>query len=46
VFSLFDQVRIQLKLSDALHVGVDLISVEGLRPAMRQRIAPELVQVF
>ncbi len=45
-FSLFDQVRIQLELSNALHVGVDLIPVEELRPAMRERIARELVQMF
>jgi predicted nucleotidyltransferase len=45
-FSLFDQVRIQLELADALHVGVDLIPVEGLRPAMRARIVPEMVRVF
>ena len=45
-FSLFDQARVQAELADALHVGVDLIPVEGLRPAMRARIAPELIRVF
>ena len=45
-FSLFDQARIQNELADALHMDVDLLPLEGLRPRMRARLEAELVQVF
>jgi hypothetical protein len=45
-FSLFDQARIQNELADALHVDVDLLPLEGLRPRMRARLEAEMVQVF
>ena len=45
-FSLFDQARIQNALADALHVGVDLVALEGLRPGVRARVEAEMVRVF
>lgn len=45
-FSLFDQARIQSDLADALHVGVDLVPLEALKPNLRARIEAEMVRVF
>lgn len=45
-FSLFDQAGAMLELSDALHAKVDLVSRQGLRPRLRERIEVEMVRVF
>lgn len=44
--SLFDFIGLQLKLEDALHKKVDLITYKGLKPRLRQRILSEQVQIL
>jgi len=45
-FSLFDQARILGDLANALHAGVDLVTLEALKPGMRARVEAEMVRVF
>ena len=45
-FSLFDQARAMLELSDALGTKVDLVSRIGLRPRLRARVEGEMIRVF
>lgn len=45
-FSLFEHAGVHEQLSQFLGAKVDLVSRYGLRPRMRARIEPELVQVF
>lgn len=45
-FSLFDQAKVMLELSDELGTSIDLVSRNGLRPRLRARIENELVRVF
>lgn len=45
-FSLFDQAKVMLELSDELGMPVDLVSRRGLRPRLRTRIENEMVRVF
>lgn len=45
-FSLFDQARIQTEIADVLHVAVDLVPLEALKPKMRARVEAEMVRVF
>lgn len=45
-FTLFRQAGLQADLSDALGAKVDFVSRAGLRARVRDRIEPELVQVF
>lgn len=45
-FSLFTQAELSAELSDQFGTRVDLVALDGLRPAFRTRITPELVRVF
>jgi predicted nucleotidyltransferase len=45
-FSLFDQARLMLELSDGLGSRVDLVSHRGLRPRLKSRIEGEMVRIF
>lgn len=45
-FSLFDQAGAMLELSDALETTVDLVSRNGLRSRLRERVEGEMVQIF
>lgn len=45
-FDLFDQAGVYLDIKDALGRDVDLVSRKAMRPSFRERVAPELVQVF
>lgn len=45
-FSLFTQADLMEELSDAIGVKIDLIALDGLRPAFRQRVSGEMVRVF
>lgn len=45
-FDLFDQAGVYLDIKDALGREVDLVSRRAMRPAFKDRVAPELVQVF
>ena len=44
--SLFDFIGLQLKLEDALHKKVDLVTYKGLKPRLRERILSEQVQIL
>lgn len=44
--SLFDFVGLQLKLEDALHKKVDLVTYNGLKPRLRERILSEQVHIL
>lgn len=44
--SLFDFIRLQLKLEDALHKKVDLITYTGIKPRLRERILSEQVPIL
>jgi predicted nucleotidyltransferase len=45
-FSLFDQASLAVELSERLGARVDLVTRDGLHPALRPRIEPEAVRVF
>lgn len=45
-FSLFTQAELIEELSTEIGARVDLIALDGLRPAFRERVTPHLVQVF
>lgn len=45
-FSLFTQAELIEELSTEIGARVDLIALDGLRPAFRDRVAPQMVQVF
>ncbi len=45
-FSLFTQASLIEELSAAFGAKVDLIAMDGLRAPFRERVAPEMVQVF
>lgn len=45
-FSLLDQAKLQLGLSEALGRRVDLIERAALRPAMRARVESEMIRVY
>ena len=45
-FSLFTQADLMEELSGAIGAKVDLIALDGLRPAFRERATREMVQVF
>lgn len=44
--SLFDFVGLQLRLEDALHKKVDLVTFSGLKPRLRERILSEQVPII
>lgn len=44
--SLFDFIGLQLKLEDALHKKVDLVTYKGLKPRIRERILSEQIQIL
>lgn len=45
-FSLFTQADLSEELSDAIGTKVDLIAMDGLRPAFRERVTRDMVRVF
>lgn len=45
-FSLLDQARLQVDLSDTLRRTVDFIERRALRPSIRKRAETEMIQVF
>lgn len=45
-FSLFDQAGLAAELSERLGAAVDLVTREGLHPALRPQIEAEAVRVF
>jgi len=44
--SLYDFIGLQLKLEEALHKNVDLITFSGVKPRLRERILSEQVQIL
>lgn len=44
--SLFDFIGLQLQLEDALNKKVDLITYDGIKPRLRERILDEQVQIL
>ncbi len=44
--SLFDFIGLQLKLEDALHNKVDLITYTGIKPRLKERILSEQVPIL
>jgi predicted nucleotidyltransferase len=44
--SLLDFIGVKHRLSDLLGSKTDLLERRGLRPGIRERVEPELVQVF
>ena len=45
-FSLFTQADLMMELSSVIGAKVDLIALDGLRPAFRERVQREMVSVF
>lgn len=45
-FSLFDQANVQITLADALGRAVDLITLDQLRPEMKNRVEVDLLRIF
>jgi uncharacterized protein len=45
-FSLFDQAGLMLDLSDRLGSKVDLVSLRGLRPQLKERVEGEMIRIF
>ena len=45
-FSLFTQAELIADLSGAMGAKVDLVALDGLRPAFRERVQREMVSVF
>ncbi len=44
--SFFDFIGLRLKLEDALHKRVDLVTYKGIKPRLRERILSEQVQIL
>jgi predicted nucleotidyltransferase len=44
--SLYDFIGLQLRLEDALHKKVDLITYSGIKPRLRERILNDQVQIL
>ena len=45
-FSLFTQAELIEELSTEIGTRVDLIALDGLRPSFRERVGPQMIQVF
>lgn len=45
-FSLFTQAGLARELSTAFAAKIDLVAVDGLRPAFRERVSREMIRVF
>ena len=45
-FALFTQADLNEELSAEIGARIDLIALDGLRPAFRERVSREMIQVF